>query len=140
MRFCQKTEYALKTLIDLAQHRDDGIASASAIARRQNIPVKFLEQILMPLRSADLITSKRGPKGGYHLTSDPEEITVGEIVRLSEGNGSTISFAQDAPCAVRELWHEIDGALDRKLNSVTIQDLVERTEELVNSKEVSFVI
>lgn len=140
MRFCQKTEYALKTLIYLAQHRDDGVAAAAEIARQEEIPVKFLEQILMLLRSANLIASKRGPKGGYHIAREPDRITAGEIVRISESDASPIPFDVDGQCAVRELWHEIDTVTHRKLESVTIQDLATRADELAQSKEVSFVI
>ncbi len=110
MRVSQKTEYALKTVLDLAQHGDEVVVSASHIARRQEIPVKFLEQILISLKNAGVIGSRRGPKGGYYLQRPASEITVGSIVRLTESQPPLPSESDPttAYCPFAEIWNEIE--------------------------------
>ena len=85
MKLTTKTRYGTRLLIDLAQHQDKGAVQMSEISMRQNISVKYLEQLIRPLKQADLVTSTRGPKGGHMLAKKPEEITLGEITRLFEG-------------------------------------------------------
>src|SRR2546422_4496164 len=75
-------------MLDLALHREGGLTPIQEIARRQAIPQRYLEQVLLALKRAGLLTSKRGSAGGYHLTRPPEDITVGDVLRAVEGAGA----------------------------------------------------
>src|SRR5262245_65814090 len=75
-------------MLDLALHRDRGLTPIQAIAARQAIPQRYLEQVLLALKRAGLLTSRRGSAGGYHLTRPPEDITVGDVLRAVEGAGA----------------------------------------------------
>src|SRR2546427_8416128 len=85
MRISAKGEYAIKAMLDLALQRERGLIPIQEIAARQAIPQRYLEQVLLSLKPAGLLTSKRGSTGGYHLTPDPEDITVGAVLRAVEG-------------------------------------------------------
>ncbi len=87
MRISAKGEYAIKAMLDLALHRDRDLIPIQEIAAREAIPQRYLEQVLLSLKRAGLLTSKRGSSGGYHLTKAPEEITVGAVLRAVEGTG-----------------------------------------------------
>ena len=84
MRLSRKTDYALRTMVDLAQ-QNGGLTPVGEIAARQGISTNFLEQILLTLKGGDLVASRRGKKGGYFLARQPEKITLADIVHLTEG-------------------------------------------------------
>ena len=114
MRISAKGEYAIKAMLDLAMHRERPLVPIQEIAARQAIPQRYLEQVLLALKRADLLTSKRGSTGGYHLSKAPEEITVGAVLRAVEGSSAPFeggpqrgrgAYAHD----LGELWEEIGG-------------------------------
>jgi len=109
MRISAKGEYAIKALLDLALQRERGLIPIQEIATRQAIPQRYLEQVLLSLKRAGLLTSKRGSTGGYHLTRDPEEITVGAVLRAVEGARAT--FQANASADLADLWLEITEAV-----------------------------
>ena len=116
--------------MDLARHYDQGPVRISAISKRQDISVKYLEQIIRPLKGAKLISSVRGPKGGHMLARRPEEISLGQVVRLFEGRSELvecISHPERCPisddCRVRLAWQEATRSLYEKLDTTTIADL-----------------
>ena len=140
MRISRKAEYALRALVAIARQ-----PSAAAEGRRswrieelsagENIPVKFLEQILLSLRHGGLLTSKRGVGGGYALLRSPAEITVGEVVRILDGPLAPVPCAVDRPsekctcpdprtCAVRLLMVEVRKDITAMLESRTIEDML----------------
>ena len=132
MKLTTKTRYGTRLLLDLAQHQDKGAVQMSEISIRQNISVKYLEQIIRPLKQAKFVTSIRGPKGGHMLGKRPEEITLGDITRLFEGQTELvdcISKPEKCPksddCLVRLGWQKAAQALYRELDSITIADLLE---------------
>jgi cysteine synthase A len=88
MRISAKGEYAIQAVLDLALHRERGLTAIQEIARRQAIPQRYLEQVLLALKRAGLLTSKRGSAGGYQLTRPPEDISVGDVLRAVEGTGA----------------------------------------------------
>ena len=94
MKLSAKSRYGTRLMLDMAQHYDDGPIHLANVARRQGISVKYLEQIIIPLKKANYIQSVRGPKGGHQLARPPEEITVGEIVALLE-EGTTLAECSD---------------------------------------------
>jgi Rrf2 family protein len=118
-------------MLDLAQHYDQGPVQMGEISKRENISVKYLEQLIIPLKKANFIKSVRGPKGGHMLAKSPEEITVGDIVRILEG-GITLSSCIENPevcdrttrCLVRGVWEETTKVMYDKLNSVTLSKMI----------------
>ncbi|MDA0321151.1 MAG: Rrf2 family transcriptional regulator [Verrucomicrobia bacterium] len=142
MRVSQKTEYALKTVLDLAQHGDAGVVSTAHIARRQEIPVKFLEQILITLKNAGVVGSRRGPKGGYFLQQSPAEITVGAIVRLTESRPALPNNGDAAGeyCPFAEMWKEIEEHVHDTLEGLTIKEMCRRIQERSGKKSDAYVI
>lgn len=149
MRVTHKTDYALKTLLDLAINRNSGVVQVADIARRQDIPVKFLEQILLILKRAGFVASKRGQKGGYYLAMEPSRITMAAVVRLTEGFLSPItcvsrhsySKCDDEPmCPFCEVWADIRDYVAGKLEGLTISDMCDRKLEITGSKALEYVI
>ena len=127
MRISAKGEYAIKALLDLALQRERGLIPIQEIATRQAIPQRYLEQVLLSLERAGLLTSKRGSTGGYHLTRDPEEITVGAVLRAVEGTRAT--FQANASADLADLWLEITEAVSKVVDRVTFGELVTRARE-----------
>ena len=118
-------------MLDLAQHYDEGPIQMGDIARRQDISVKYLEQLIIPLKKADLIKSVRGPKGGYMLARPPEEITIGEIVKVLEGGinlsdciGNPDECNRSSSCLTRGIWEEATKAMYDRLNSITLSKFI----------------
>jgi len=118
-------------MLDLAQHYDEGPVQIGDVAKREDISVKYLEQLIIPLKKANFIKSVRGPKGGHMLSKPPEEISVGEIVRILEG-GINLSSCIENPemcdrtsiCLTRGIWEETTKAMCNKLNSVTLAKMI----------------
>ena len=130
MKLSTKSRYGTRVLVDLAHHYKKGPVQIGEIAKRQDISVKYLEQIIRPLKGAKLIISVRGPRGGHMLARSPEEITLGQIVRLCESQSelvACISYPEKCPmsndCRVRLAWQEATQALFEKLDAITIADL-----------------
>jgi len=130
MKLSTRSRYGVRLLIDLARHGNHKPVQTGEVSKHQEISVKYLEQLIRPLKQAKLIISVRGPKGGHQLTKKPEEITLGEIVRLFEVQkelvecGSTpekCSMPDD--CQVRLAWKSATQVLYDKLDSITIDDL-----------------
>jgi len=91
MKLSTRSRYGTRLLVDLARSQEKGPVQISEISNRQNISVKYLEQIIRPLKEAELVTSVRGAKGGHMLAKRPEEITLGQIVRLFEGQTDLVA-------------------------------------------------
>ena len=134
MKLSAKSRYGTRLMLDMAQHYQDGPIHLTNVAKRQGISVKYLEQIIIPLKKANYIQSVRGPKGGHVLARPPEEITVGEIVALLE-DGASLSACSDNPmvcerspiCPTRYIWQEAAQAMFDKLRSITLADLLKIT-------------
>lgn len=134
MLISTKGRYALRVLIDLAEHQSDGYIPLKAIARRQEISEKYLESIIKLLVKAKLLTGVRGKGGGYRMTRPPEEYTVGQVLRLTEESLAPVSCLEDgadacrraAECRTLALWQGLDKAINDYLDSVTVADLTRR--------------
>ncbi|MBM4285946.1 MAG: RrF2 family transcriptional regulator [Deltaproteobacteria bacterium] len=133
VKLSTKSRYGARLLLDMARHCDQGPVQLGDIAKRQNISVKYLEQIIIPLKKAGLVTSLRGPKGGHRLARPPEEITIGEIVAILEEGAHLVDCLQDGEvcpqaetCPTRSVWEEATAAMFNALNAVTLADLVQR--------------
>ena len=132
MKLSTRSRYGTRMMLDLAQHYDEGPVAIGEISKRQDISVKYLEQIIIPLRKANFIRSVRGPKGGHMLARRPEDITIGELVKVLEG-GIDLSECIEHPeecnrsvnCPTRGIWEEATKAMKDKLNSITLSTMVE---------------
>ena len=132
MKLSTRGRYGTRMMLDLAQHYDQGPVQIGEIAKRLDISVKYLEQLIIPLKKANFINSVRGPKGGHMLCVSPEDITVGEIVKVLEGgidltdcieNPDTCPRSQT--CITRDIWTEATEAMYDKLNSITLANMIE---------------
>lgn len=117
--------------MDLAEHYKEGPIRIGDIARRQGISVKYLEQIIIPLKEAKMIKSVRGPKGGHMLSRPPSEINVGAVVKVLEGGidltdcvGNPAICNRSADCAARSVWKATTKAVADKLRSITLSAMV----------------
>jgi Rrf2 family transcriptional regulator, iron-sulfur cluster assembly transcription factor len=131
MRLSTKSRYGTRLMVDMAQHYGDGPIHLTNIAKRQGISVKYLEQIIIPLKRAKYLQSVRGPKGGYVLAKPPEEITVAEIVALLEDGTCLVecseqdeSCPRSSTCLTRPLWKEAAQAMFDKLQAITLADII----------------
>ena len=132
MKLSTRSRYGTRILVDLARHNDQGPVQIGEISKRQDISVKYLEQLIRPLKQADLVNSVRGPKGGHLLAKRPDQITLGQIVRLFEGQSDLVecvsrpekcSMSDD--CQVRLAWQDATRVLYEKLDATTIADLIQ---------------
>ena len=132
MLISTKGRYALRVMIDLAEHQADGFVPLKVIAERQEISEKYLESIIKLLVKARLLTGLRGKGGGYKLTKDPAQYTVGDILRLTEDSLAPVAClgtgaapcAKAAECRTRSLWQGLDKVIRDYLDSVTVADLM----------------
>lgn len=127
-----KGRYALRVMIDLAEHRSEGRTPLKQIAARQGISEKYLENILSTLVRHGLLSGLRGKGGGYCLTREPEEFKIGEILRLTEGSLSPVACLEHGHdgceraghCRTVCVWRELDTMISDYLDGVTIADLM----------------
>lgn len=131
MKLSTRSRYGARILVDLALNSPQGPVQIGEISKRQDISVKYLEQLIRPLKQANLVTSVRGPKGGHLLAQKPDTITLGQIVRLFEGqselvecisNPNKCSMSHD--CQVRLAWMDATRVLFEKLDNTSIADLM----------------
>lgn len=132
MRISTKGRYALKVMIDLAQHDDGTYISIKEIAGRQGISIKYLEAIVGMLNKAEFVISQRGKSGGYRLSRKPDEYTAGSILKVSEGSLAPVSCLDESggcdkadECVSLPLWRNLDRIVDDYLESVTLKDVLE---------------
>lgn len=132
MMVSTKGRYALRVIIDLAQHKDESYISLKCISERQEISLKYLEMIVAALNKAGLVNSQRGKEGGYKLSKPLAEYNVGEILRAAEGELAPISCLdwgentceRADTCITLPMWQKLDGLINSYLNSVSIEDLL----------------
>ncbi|MBW1763383.1 MAG: Rrf2 family transcriptional regulator [Deltaproteobacteria bacterium] len=131
MKLSTKSRYGARILMELARRKGDGPVQVSEIFDKQKIPVKYLEQIIRMLREAGFINSFRGAKGGHIIAKDPGKITLGEIVRLLEGQKDLVecislpeSCDMSDECRIRLAWKEAADALFKKLDNITIKKIL----------------
>jgi len=123
-------------MLELASHYGEGPIELKEIANKENISLKYLEQVIIPLRTAGLLKSVRGSKGGYALAKPPSEICLNEMVEILDGPLSLIECLHDPKicrrvptCVTREIWKEVFDAINGIFRSVTLEDLVNRKRE-----------
>ena len=139
MKISTKGRYALRMLIDLAEHQNDGFIALKDIAERQGISKKYLEQIIPVLNRSDVLNANRGYQGGYKLAKSPDKYTVGAILRLTEGSIAPVAFLDHEPvdcprredCITLPLWKGLNKVITDYLDSVTLQDLLDNQKDMV---------
>ena len=147
MKLSTRTRYGTRALLDLARQQSHEPVQLKDIASRQNISLHYLEHIITPLVGAGIIRSTRGARGGIQLTRHPEEVKLSEVVQLLEGTIMPVdcistpeSCDRSDTCVTREVWSEMKNAIDEKLNSITLQDLVERQKKTEKSDKAMYYV
>jgi Rrf2 family cysteine metabolism transcriptional repressor len=123
-------------MLELASHYGEGPIELREIAKREDISLKYLEQVIVPLRTAGLVKSARGSKGGYSLAKHPSEIYLNDLVETLDGPLNLIECLGDPKvcqkvqsCITRDIWQEVSEAIDGVFRSVTLEDMVHRKKE-----------
>jgi len=132
MRITYKGDYALKTILDLALHYGNSPVSIPELAKRADISIKFLEQILLDLKRGGFVESRRGNAGGYLLARDPANIKLGEIIRFIDGpiepvacvNQNYDGCSDKSKCIFRNIWEKVSSATAEIIDNITFEDLV----------------
>lgn len=136
MKLSKKSEYGLRALIELSRNSGIGLVQRQDIARRQHIPKEFLEQILLQLRAAGILGSRRGIRGGYFLVKSPQQVTLGQVIRILDGplapiacvSKSAFQTCQDCPysetpfCPLQRAMGEVRNAIADILDNYTLLD------------------
>ncbi|MFH1779086.1 MAG: Rrf2 family transcriptional regulator [Candidatus Omnitrophota bacterium] len=134
MRITYKGDYALKTILDLALHYDAGLVTIHDLAKRADIPVKFLEQVLLDLKSGGFVESRRGKIGGYYLAKSPSQIKLGDVIRFIDGPTEPIACVKSRykgcediyKCVFRNIWQEVAQAISNIIDNITFEDLANK--------------
>lgn len=132
MNVTSKGRYALRIMIDLAQHRDEGYISLKTISDRTQLSMKYLEMIVGNLKKAELVYSTRGKEGGYKLNKTPQEYSIGEILRCIEDNLAPVACIKEGEiqcdrsgaCLTVPMWKELDDITNAYLDTVSLEDLL----------------
>lgn len=144
MRLSTRGHYGLKAMFDLALHYGSEPIPLKSVAKRQNISDNYLEQLISVLRKAGLVKSVRGAQGGYMLARHPEEITVGEIIRVLEGPIAPVDCVSEVDpvdcdqsdcCITRTVWARVRDSIAEVLDSISLADMCRDAEKVKKSRE-----
>ncbi len=137
MKLSTKSRYGVRAVFDIAYHNDGRPTQARDVARRQEVPLRYLEQIFQDLRRANLVDARRGPKGGYFLSRAPEAITLGDVVRAVQGPIELLAPGEDdqrrssrSKVVPASIWKELAEKVGACFDGITIRDLCARGEAL----------
>jgi Rrf2 family transcriptional regulator, cysteine metabolism repressor len=141
MKISRRAEYALRALIELALHQDQQPFQAQELSRRERISIKFLEQILLDLKKAGLLQSRRGAGGGYTLNRHPDRVSLGEVIRLIDGPLDLLDCisgkderncvrAREGICGLRSVMLDVRETLAGSLDRISLSDICARTRAL----------
>lgn len=134
MKISTKGRYAVRMLLDLAQHKENGFIALKDIAERQEISKKYLEQIVPVLNRSDILLANRGSQGGYKLAKTPDKYTVGMILRLTEGSIAPVACLENDPnecprsgeCPTLFIWKGLNDVIANYLDGITLQDILDK--------------
>jgi len=140
MRLSTQSRYGVRAIFDIAYHSEGLETQVKEISRRQGISQRYLEQIFQKLKKGGIVASKRGPSGGYFLNKKPEDITVGEVIQITEGGinpvlcvnseDSSQPCEKSGECVTQIIWNEAGKRLREYFDSVTIRDLCIKAREI----------
>lgn len=132
MKISTRGRYGTRMMLDLAAHHNQGPTPLREIAKRQDLSVKYLEQLIIPLKAAGYIRSVRGARGGYTLARKPDKISVGQIIKVLEGGLSLVDCVEDPRvcereknCPTRDIWLRMSDRLMEELSSLTLRDVLD---------------
>ena len=133
MKISTKIRYGARAMLELASHYGEGPIELKEIAKKENISLKYLEQVINPLRAAGLVKSIRGSKGGYSLAKPPSDICLYDVVETLEGPLNLLECLRDPKvcqkvpsCVTRDIWEEVSEAISKIFYSVTLEEMVNR--------------
>jgi Rrf2 family transcriptional regulator, cysteine metabolism repressor len=146
MKITYKGDYALKAVLDLALHYNRTLVTSQDMAKRIDAPSKFLEQVLLELKKGGLIESRRGSIGGYKLSRTPENITIGDVVRLIDGDIEPISCVKDGysdcsdiqNCVFKGIWQRVSQEISSIIDNVTFKELASSVKTV--QEEIDYII
>jgi Rrf2 family cysteine metabolism transcriptional repressor len=146
MKLSTRGRYGTRALLELALHQGEGPVLLKNIARSQQISVQYLEHLITPLIAGGIVRSTRGARGGVSLTRPPEQIKLSEVVQLLEGSTAPVECVSNPEacsrselCVTRDIWSELKRVMDGVLDSVTLQDLVERQKQKEQSEVMYYI-
>ena len=141
MKISTRGRYGTRMMLDLAAHHDQGPTPLREIAKRQDLSVKYLEQLIIPLKAAGYIRSVRGARGGYTLARKPDKISVGQIIKVLEGGLSLVDCVEDPKvcereknCPTRDIWLRMSERLMEELSSLSLMDVLNGKKLPANSQ------
>ena len=136
MKLSTRTRYGIRAILELAGNHGKGPLQIKIIAQHQAISVKYLEQLMAILKSAELVRSVRGARGGYILARPPAQIRISDVFNCMEGPVATVECVESksycarvADCAARQVWVQLQEAIENILQSITLRDLLDRTKD-----------
>lgn len=138
MRLSTRGRYGLKAMYQLAMHYGEGPIPLKQIADKENLSENYLEQLVSQLRREGLLNSVRGAQGGYMLAMPPKDITVGNILRILEGNlapadciiEDDYECSNEDNCVTKLVWIKIKDSIDQVVDSITLQDMIEESKKI----------
>lgn len=137
MQLSTRGRYGLRFILDLAVHSQGGPVPLKDVASREDISEKYLWQMASRLKSAGLVNSTAGPKGGYTLACNPDEVTLRDILAALEGNAAFVPCVdspeecqRSAGCVARTIWTELTQTLQQAMDDITLRDMIDRYDEL----------
>lgn len=144
MKLSTKGRYGLRAIIDIAVHSESEAVALSSIASRQDISISYLEQLIAKLKKVGIVNSIRGAQGGYTLAKEPEEISVGDILRALEGDLNPVDCAEvtggeatcsgsDA-CVTKYVWKRISESINNAVDEIMLSELVEESLQVRKSQ------
>ena len=139
MKISTKGRYALRFLLDIAEHQNEGFIALKDVAERQHISKKYLEQIIPILNKSEVLNANRGYQGGYRLAKSPDKYSVGDILRLTEGSIAPVACLDYDPiqcerydsCLTLPVWKGLHKVISDYLDSITLQDILDRDTEMI---------
>lgn len=144
MKMSTKGRYSVTAMYELALHYGEGPISLKSVAQSQGLSENYLEQLMVPLRRAELVQSTRGAQGGYMLGKSPAEITIGSIITavegpiavvdclLAEAESAEQKCAKACGCVTRDIWERVCDSISQVLESITLQDLLDNDKSKQN--------
>ncbi len=139
MKITTRSRYGTRMMVELAINYNKGPIQIGQIASKQNLPVKYLEQLIIPLKQAGLIKSIRGPRGGHMLAKSPDKITIWDLVTILDGEdtmtpcvGNPKLCKRSDICPTRDVWNMVTKAVKQKLKSITLSDLAKRDQSEID--------
>jgi Rrf2 family cysteine metabolism transcriptional repressor len=146
MKLSTRGRYGTRALLELALHQGEGSVLLKDIAQRQQISVQYLEHLITPLIAGGILRSTRGARGGVSLARSPEQVKLSEVVQLLEGSTAPVECVSNPEacnrsesCVTRDIWSELKRVMDGVLDSVTLQDLVERQKQKEQSEVMYYI-